>query len=82
MDELGNIRKQIDKLDAMIMQLLDQRFDLTNQVGEIKKQIKKDILDTNREQIIYDKASKCSHYPQIKTIYKTIMNESKQAQRE
>jgi shikimate dehydrogenase len=81
MDDLGSLRTQIDKIDQMIMQLLDQRFDLTNQVGNVKSQIKKEILDTNREKIIYEKVSKYSHFPQISTIYKTIMEESKKSQR-
>ncbi len=81
MDDLSNLRTQIDKIDQMVMQLLDKRFDLTNQVGIIKSRIKKEILDTNRENEIYEKISKYSHYPHISTIYKTIMEESKKSQR-
>jgi monofunctional chorismate mutase len=81
MDKLQQARLNIDELDKQIMDLLDKRFDLSIEVGKIKQANSTQVLDTNREQIILDKITKYSHSPQISTIYKTIMNESKSLQR-
>jgi chorismate mutase len=70
----------IDVIDKQIMDLLDQRFALTTEIGVLKKEVKMVVLDENRESIIYNNASKYSHSPQIKVIYKTIMEESKSLQ--
>lgn len=75
------IRKEIDSLDQEIMKLLDRRFILTTEIGRLKKDTKTKVLDTNREKIIYDKISKYSHFPELREIYKTIINESKKLQR-
>lgn len=81
MDNLKVLRSRIDILDDQIMDLLNKRFKVTNQIGQLKKVTNKVVLDENREQIIINKMSNYSHYPQISTIYKTIMEESKKAQR-
>ena len=81
MDKIDKLRQDIDSLDNEIMELLDKRFNLTNQIGTIKKQDKRIVLDSKREQLILDKTSKYSHSPQIINIYKTIMDESKSLQR-
>jgi len=81
MDQINVKRKLIDDLDDKIMKLLDERFNLTKEIGTIKKQINKEVLDTNREQIVLNKTSNYSHFPQIRAIYNTILKESKNDQR-
>lgn len=81
MDKIKINREKIDVIDKKIMSLLDERFLLTSEIGELKKENKLVVLDVNREDIIMNKASLFSHYPQIKSIYVTIMNESKSLQR-
>ena len=81
MDELNNKRTEIDNIDQQLMLLLSKRFDLSIEIGDIKKQENIQVLDGNREQIILDKVSNFSHSPQIKEIYKTIMEQSKSLQR-
>jgi chorismate mutase len=54
---------------------------LTTEIGQLKQVENKLVLDSNREQIILDKTAKFSHSPQLSTIYKTIMDESKSLQR-
>jgi monofunctional chorismate mutase len=82
MDKLAELRKEIDQLDDKIMELLDERFEITKQVGLLKKESNTNILDKKRETIILDKTSKYSHYPQILSVYQFIMNLSKEKQRE
>jgi monofunctional chorismate mutase len=80
MDKLLDARSQIDKIDDQIMELLDERFALSIQIGTIKKEIKSPILDSNREQTILEKTSKLSHSHTIRNVYKSIMDESKKLQ--
>lgn len=81
MDKLLEARSKIDTIDEQIMDLLEERYYVSKEVGRIKEEIKKEVLDNSREQIIFDKTSKYSHSPQIIEVYKTIMNESKKLQR-
>jgi|LGOV01.1.fsa_nt_gb chorismate mutase len=81
MDKMNNLRSKIDLLDDEIMSLLDKRYQITTEIGTIKKVGNIQVLDTNREKYIMVKAANYSHYPQIKAVYNTIMNESKHAQR-
>lgn len=81
MDEILDQRKQIDKIDDEIMKLLDKRFFYTNKIGLIKKASNTIVLDKNRQKSIFDKTSKYSHFPEIKSIYEAIMYESRKSQR-
>ena len=80
MDEIRKIRTQIDIIDVKIMDLLDERFKLSLQIGEVKLKQNSSILDENRELHILNNTSKYSHSPQLISVYKTIMNESKMIQ--
>lgn len=46
---LAALRIEIDKIDAQIVELLAQRFDITNQVGLLKAQKKLSAIDPERE---------------------------------
>ena len=82
MDRLIELRNEIDQLDNKIMELLDKRFEITKQVGLLKKESNTKILDAKRETIILDKTTKYSHYPQISSVYQYIMSLSKDKQRD
>lgn len=47
--ELAALRIEIDKIDAQIVALLAQRFDITNQVGVLKAQKRLSAIDPERE---------------------------------
>lgn len=80
MDKIDILRKEIDTIDNQIMTLLDKRYDLTKEIGIVKKQQETAVLDSNREEIIKNKIAKFSHYPQINAVYETIMSESRKQQ--
>lgn len=71
------LRQEIDAVDDQIIKLLDARFALTDEVGNVKKTIKTSITHPNREAFIYDKIEDES----IRNIYKTIIKESKARQK-
>lgn len=81
MDKLLDLRSQIDEIDTQIMDLLDKRYDISIEVGNIKKETKTIVLDSNREKYILDKTSKLSHSLAVKNVYIAIMDESKKLQR-
>lgn len=49
---LEESRKQIDELDAMIVELLNRRAALARRIGRIKMQAGLPILDREREEIV------------------------------
>ena len=81
MDKLINARNQIDIIDNQIMELLDKRYELSIEIGNIKKESKSQVLDSNREQLILNKTSKLRHSLAISKVYQSIMLESKTLQR-
>lgn len=48
-DELGRLRRQIDRLDAELVRLLAQRFQVTDDVGAVKAAHKLPAHDPQRE---------------------------------
>ena len=53
--DLDNIRQEIDKIDDQIVQLLEERMHLVEGVVAYKKSTGKPILDTKREEAIFEK---------------------------
>ena len=53
--DLDTIRKEIDKIDDQIVQLLEERMHLVEGVIAYKKASGKSILDTKREEVIFEK---------------------------
>ena len=49
-EELLALRKQIDEVDDMLLEVLKKRFDLTQKVGELKAKFKLPIRDLKREE--------------------------------
>lgn len=81
MDKIIELRNRINSIDDQIMLLLNERYDISDQIGEIKSTSKIGILDKNREEYVLDKTKKHEHSPQIELVYRTIMSESKNIQR-
>ena len=80
---IEQLREQIDNLDNEIIRLLDARFDCSKAIGEEKKKIAKQVLDSKREEVILNKVENLSqkdHAPYIKEIYKKIMEQSREYQ--
>jgi chorismate mutase len=66
MDKIENLRQQIN---------------ISERIGKIKSNSKKDVLDLKREDYVLNKAKEYNHSRQLELVYKTIMNESKNIQR-
>lgn len=81
MDKINNLRQQIDSIDDNLMKLLNERYDISDQIGTLKSSSKKEILDQKREDYVLNKTKKHSHSPQLELVYRMIMSESKNIQR-
>ena len=86
MNELSEIRDEIDSIDEKILSLLEQRFSLMPNVADCKKQEKIKTLDKKREQeIILEKISIAENKNIDKkfviSLFELIMNESKKIQK-
>ena len=53
--DLDSIRKEIDQIDDQIVKLLEERMQLVEGVVTYKKASGKPILDTKREEVIFEK---------------------------
>ena len=81
MDKIDDLRQQIDSIDNDLMRLLSKRYEISYQIGTLKSNSKKQILDKKREDYVLNKTKKHSHSPQLELVYRTIMGESKNIQR-
>ena len=73
------IREEIDSIDAEIIALLESRFNLTREIGRIKRSLDKALFDESREEEILKKIDELALiYPKddLKDIFKSIMKTS------
>lgn len=85
MNDLEKYRQEIDEIDKQIIQLLQQRLGVVEQVKIYKQQHKIAILDSKREEAIYEKIEQLSdkeYASVIKAIYYDLMKHTKDMQRE
>jgi len=78
MDELKNLRKEIDQIDLKISNLLKKRQETVIKIRKIKKNNNLKVQDRNREKEIMDKLS--SEYQ--KAVFKKILQESRKLQQD
>jgi chorismate mutase len=84
MEQITSLRKNIDKLDKNIIELISERFKITNNIGKLKKDNNIKVFDNNRENELYIKIKKYNNNilseDDIVIIYKTIISLSKNKQ--
>lgn len=56
-NKLENLRKEIDKIDSEIIQLLAKRFEIVKQIGVFKKENKITVVDKERFQKVLEKVA-------------------------
>ncbi|MBK1963881.1 chorismate mutase [Campylobacter novaezeelandiae] len=84
MQDLNELRAQIDALDDQILYLLDKRMSYVKEIGKIKQSNAQEIYDHKREEYILDRLNnvkyKFLNSRMIKSIYREIFFISKQIQ--
>ncbi|MFX1239713.1 MAG: chorismate mutase [Promethearchaeota archaeon] len=77
MEEIEILRKDIDKIDDKIVDLLNMRAELVVEIGKIKKQMKIEVLQPQREKEILKRVKEKSillKSTSIEAIWKEILN--------
>ena len=57
-NRIAEIRKEIDRLDDELLELLIKRLELGNEIGEVKRAIGKAVTDEAREKEIFQRLIK------------------------
>jgi chorismate mutase len=86
MRALEGLRKQIDEIDALIIENLAKRQELSKQIGQLKSNHSKDIVDPLREETLFAHYRILSERYQIqanfiKDLFKLIIAHSKKVQK-
>ncbi len=75
MEKIIELRKKIDKIDLEILNLLKNRFEVTNEVWEIKKQSNVPFLQKTRwEELLNEKIERAKSLWIDEDMVKTIWN--------
>ena len=79
-NQLNDLRKNIDQIDSEIIQLLCKRFEVSKNIGLIKKENNVQILDSNREEEVKNYWNDSSNGLNLLPILDSILVVSKQLQ--
>ena len=85
MIDLQEYRKEIDKINLEIVELLRKRQDVSRKIGELKRGVGKEVLDGSREQVIFDRVmdvadEKSMDGDYIRDVFKLIIQNSREVQ--
>jgi len=80
--EIKELRQNVDKVDDQIVELLEKRFKISEEVGKYKKGNGLEIENLNREKEIIDKRIKESGLSRefVESFFQLIFEESKKVQ--
>jgi chorismate mutase len=84
--EIQNLRKQIDKIDNLLLKFLSKRIQISKQIGKFKKQNNLPIRDKKREKQLFillsQKAEKFNlDKKYINQLFKLILKNSRDNQK-
>lgn len=80
------LRQQIDELDRQLVRILNERAQLANQIGEVKKRLKLPVYNPQRETEVMKNVT--GHNPgplpedAIRRLFERIIDETRRLERE
>ena len=77
---MDKFRKQIDEIDSKVMELLNQRYEITKKIGEFKRDNNIDVNNSDREKEILNKADQYLYGEDIKKVYHILFSSNKKYQ--
>lgn len=84
-DSLETLRKEIDRIDANILGLINQRLEIGQKVGRIKSRKGGPILDRSREKSVLEKLSRINKGPaqkdMLRYLFSVIITATRQIQK-
>jgi len=79
------LRRQIDRIDANILRLLNRRAALGLRVGMLKKRQGRHLFDPRRERTVLHQVTRANHGPlpprAVRTIYREILRQIRRLER-
>jgi len=76
--DIADWRKQIDELDLRLVELLNQRAKLAQEIGKHKRNTSMPIYEPKREKIIFENVQKANKGPlpdaELKHVYERIID--------
>lgn len=82
---LETLRASIDLIDDQIIELFESRMALVKDIGNLKKQTKTQVLDTNREAIVLSRVKQKLQDKSLEVyvieLFETLMRVSKDHQK-
>ena len=81
MDNLKNLRVEIDEIDSQILSLLNQRYEVVRKIGDWKRIHNQPVYAPEREKMLLEKLEKLNPGPMsndtLRAIYREIMSGAK-----
>ena len=82
---IDDIRREIDRLDAELLRIFNQRADLALQIGEIKQALGLAVYDPAREKRIFERMKATNPGPlddgAIVRLFERVIDESRRLER-
>ena len=81
-NSIKDLRMGIDRLDDIILQALNKRYELCVKIGEEKKKLNCEVRDNNREEKIMSRLEEKEQYPNmVREIWPYIIDFSRNLQK-
>lgn len=84
-NELQALRRKLDQINLMLLDVLNTRGKVVHQIGRVKKEMAYPLTDLKREEEIFKYLAAHNHGPfsneQIRVIFQEIFEQSKQLQK-
>jgi len=83
--KLSEFRVQIDDVDRRIVELLNERIEVVEEIGRVKRHANLPVYEPKREDQVYENVRASNHGPlsqeAVRRIFERIIDESRSIQR-
>ena len=84
--DIGEWRKEIDALDARLVELLNERARAAQEIGKLKRNTSMPIYEPQREEIIFENVRRANRGPlpdnDLRQVYERIIDVMRKIQKE
>jgi chorismate mutase len=84
--DITECRNKIDQLDILLVDLLNQRTKVVQEIGRLKRGIQKPINEPEREKLVLQNVSRANHGPlpdsELRSIYEHIIAVMRKVQKD
>src|SRR5215469_6989586 len=83
---LEEFRVRIDDLDRRIVELLNERTSVVENIGRVKREAQLPVYEPKREELVFENVTSCNSGPMtdgaLRRIFERVIDEMRQIQRE